>query len=242
MFVADCTLLWLKEANSMLAQSTDAANEVASWFSRMDSIVVGPGLGQDPVNQDCAHKIMRLARDNELPMVIDADGLRIVTQDTSLLNGCFSSVITPNFNELHRLANSCGVPHNKQDFPNTAARVETALSLAKKLDGPVIVSKGPVDIITDGEVVVECTEESTPRRCGGQGDVLAGCMSVMISWAQRYSGHCMPATLPKIVAACYGACCVTRISACLTFKSMGRSMLCTDMMPHLVTGLSKLEI
>jgi Carbohydrate kinase len=43
------------------------------------------------------------------------------------------------------------------------------------LAGPVLVAKGPVDIITTskGEQVV-CTAPASLKRSGGQGDVLAG--------------------------------------------------------------------
>ena len=36
------------------------------------------------------------------------------------------------------------------------------------------VSKGPQDIITDGHVSVVCSVPASLKRCGGQGDVLAG--------------------------------------------------------------------
>lgn len=219
-----------------------AASDVTDWFTRMDCLVVGPGLGQEPVNQKCALEIIRSAQSKELSMIVDADALRLLTQDTSLLKGCVTSIVTPNFNELHRLASEHGIPHDKLSFPNTAARIETAISLARKLEGPVVLSKGPVDVITDGNVVVECSEKSSPRRCGGQGDILAGCAAVMLSWAQKSRGWTYPASLSRAVVAAYGASCITRMSSSLAFSKMGRSMICSDMIPHLVTGLSSLEI
>ena len=43
--------------------------------------------------------------------------------------------------------------------------------------GVTIVQKGHVDIITDGQVLLECSEKGSLRRCGGQGDVLSGAMA-----------------------------------------------------------------
>ena len=42
--------------------------------------------------------------------------------------------------------------------------------------GPLIVSKGAEDVMADGsgKVAARCTWASSPKRSGGQGDVLAG--------------------------------------------------------------------
>ena len=49
-----------------------------------------------------------------------------------------------------------------------------AQEIAMALSGPIIASKGPVDVITDGAERWTCRTEATPKRSGGQGDVLAG--------------------------------------------------------------------
>lgn len=49
-----------------------------------------------------------------------------------------------------------------------------AKELAAALGGPVLLSKGQVDIISDGQWQLVVTQGGSPRRCGGQGDVLTG--------------------------------------------------------------------
>jgi len=49
-----------------------------------------------------------------------------------------------------------------------------APEVAAALGGPVVVSKGPSDLITDGINILKCDLAATPKRSGGQGDVLAG--------------------------------------------------------------------
>ncbi len=49
-----------------------------------------------------------------------------------------------------------------------------AEEIAMALNGPIIVSKGPVDVITDGAERWTCRTMATPKRSGGQGDILAG--------------------------------------------------------------------
>ena len=50
--------------------------------------------------------------------------------------------------------------------------------LAAALAGPVVVRKGPTDWISDGHTCVANTEPGCLKRCGGQGDVLAGSIAV----------------------------------------------------------------
>ena len=42
-----------------------------------------------------------------------------------------------------------------------------------------------IDVIAKGETVTRVTEEGSLRRCGGQGDVVAGVMGVMNLWSTR---------------------------------------------------------
>lgn len=43
--------------------------------------------------------------------------------------------------------------------------------------------KGEYDIISNGDVVYKLGVRGSPRRCGGQGDILAGCLGVALHWA-----------------------------------------------------------
>jgi NAD(P)H-hydrate repair Nnr-like enzyme with NAD(P)H-hydrate dehydratase domain len=49
--------------------------------------VVGPGLGRDPAVLKTAAEIIRRARAVNLPLVIDADGLHVVTTQPELVRG-----------------------------------------------------------------------------------------------------------------------------------------------------------
>lgn len=58
-----------------------------------------------------------------------------------------------------------------------------ALSLA--LGGVTILKKGETDIVTNGGNVFKLGIRGSPRRCGGQGDILAGCLGVSFFWANK---------------------------------------------------------
>jgi len=51
------------------------------------------------------------------------------------------------------------------------------------LGGVTIVQKGTKDIISDGVGYLECCEDGSPRRCGGQGDVLSGSIATFLAWS-----------------------------------------------------------
>jgi NAD(P)H-hydrate repair Nnr-like enzyme with NAD(P)H-hydrate dehydratase domain len=50
--------------------------------------------------------------------------------------------------------------------------------LSRVLGGVLVCRKGSVDVISDGRIAVYCAVDGSPRRCGGQGDVLAGLAAV----------------------------------------------------------------
>lgn len=52
--------------------------------------------------------------------------------------------------------------------------------------GTAILLKGGQDILAfpDGEVVKITAPDLSPRRCGGQGDILAGCLGAALHWAR----------------------------------------------------------
>ena len=57
-----------------------ARSDVTSWFNRLDAIVIGPGLGQDALNHRCAKLILHSAREHNVPLILDADSLYLVTK------------------------------------------------------------------------------------------------------------------------------------------------------------------
>eukprot|EP00803_Ostreobium_quekettii_P010299 evm.model.scf_32EXC.5 EVM.evm.TU.scf_32EXC.5 scf_32EXC:129448-132375(-) len=252
---------YLLESEDGKEQNTESAVlEVARWFSRLDCLVVGPGLGRDPVNLRCARDIMAAARQSNLPMVIDADGLYLVNREPDLVKGYDRAILTPNLNELRRLAEACGaegavdILRGEEQAEKRRAVVST---VGAALGGPVVVSKGAWDIISSGRQHTICDLQSSSRRCGGQGDVLAGALAVFVSWAvgalARTNGdpHLKQSGsvgFPEskgwgevLLAAAFGACAVTRKAAATAFASRRRSMIAGDVIGALGEALEGFE-
>ena len=57
---------------------------VVAMLPRLHSLVIGPGLGRDDNVLAAVAQIILAARERGLPLVIDADGLFLVTQVTHI--------------------------------------------------------------------------------------------------------------------------------------------------------------
>ena len=68
-----------------------ATKHIEDMFPRLNSLVVGPGLGRDPLMLDIAAEVMVCARRYRMPFVVDGDGLFLISQVGSIMdvNICF---------------------------------------------------------------------------------------------------------------------------------------------------------
>ncbi|ONI28642.1 hypothetical protein PRUPE_1G152800 [Prunus persica] len=208
--------------------------EVAKWMERFDCLVIGPGLGRDPFLLDCVSKIIKLARQSNVPIVIDGDGLFLVTNSLDLISGYPLAVLTPNVNEYKRLVQkvlSCEV--------NDEEAHEQLLSLAKRIGGVTMLRKGKSDFISDGETVKSVSIYGSPRRCGGQGDILSGSVAVFLSWARhaiRDGDSSISSKNPAMLGSIAGSA-LMRKAASLAFDNKKRSTLTTDIIEYLGRSL-----
>lgn len=211
--------------------------DVKKWIERFDCLVVGPGLGRDPFLLECVADIIQLARQGNTPIVIDGDGLFLVTNNPELVAGYPLAILTPNVNEHKRLVqkvmeqdlNLVGGKHgiDDKDAP------QQLQILAGRMGGLTILQKGKVDLISDGNTVYGVSMFGSPRRCGGQGDILSGSVAVFSSWARqgrasnkddkkfRFSSN------PVILGAIAGSV-LMRKAASLAFEQHKRSTVTTN--------------
>ncbi|WFD18097.1 ATP-dependent NAD(P)H-hydrate dehydratase [Malassezia caprae] len=205
----------------------DVRAELRTLFQRLHSVVIGPGLGRDDHMQSFARVAIEVARESDLYMVIDADGLWLVQNTPEVIQGYRRAVLTPNVVEFQRLCRAMGIESS----------TDAGQQLSSALGGPTILEKGRVDRIATAQDVVECDIEGGLKRCGGQGDFLSGTLGTFLAWAQRYEERVkageslaeIPANrLPQVAA--LGASMVTRTASKLAFARFRRSMLANDMM------------
>ncbi|GFR74070.1 ATP-dependent (S)-NAD(P)H-hydrate dehydratase [Elysia marginata] len=210
---------------------TNSVGEILQWLPRFHSIVVGPGLGREEQILNSTSAVIEKAKEKNIPIVIDADGLFLVTQNPAIIKGYTNAVLTPNAAEFGRLY--------KKVFntdPNSEEPVDSVKQLCRELGSVTIVHKGAHDIISDGDKVLMYFNPGSPRRCGGQGDLLSGTMGLFAAWAkfaQDESPSESISTYPYGMQAAYLACALTRECARRAFQLNGRSMTTTDMIAQI---------
>ena len=171
---------------------------ITSYFQRLHCLVIGPGLGRKTIAIETAKFVIKAAVEAQMPLVIDADGLHALNQDLDLIHGYKNCILTPNVVEFERLKQHLK-QHRGKDMellnkfnPDDPDPYRQTLAVAKFLGGVTVFRKGVVDIISNGEIVFGMEEEGSMRRCGGQGDVLAGSLGLLSHWAQLQGKELAP--------------------------------------------------
>ena len=160
--------------------SADAVPEILTRFPQMDAVLVGPGLGQSEGTLAVVRAVLEKA---ECPVVVDADGINVLSAHRDLLRGRKSpTILTPHDGEFARLGGVIG-----ED------RMAAAAALAEEL-GCVVLLKGHETCITDGTDGYINPTGNPGMAVGGSGDVLAGVITALLG-----------AGLPPLEAAACGA-------------------------------------
>lgn len=220
---------------SSTSESTDnIAQRIIDMLSRLHALVIGPGLGRDPLMQDTVARVVKAAREQGMPVVLDADALQVVQKNPEIVRGYNLAVLTPNVVEFGRLCKALGVEEEVQKAVEGAkageGNKETAKveALARILKGVTIVQKGPSDFISDGETTLTVDLTGGLKRSGGQGDTLTGSIATFLGWRRAYldglwdhGGKLDEKELVRL--ACYGGCAITRVSHCRNGRVNRRS-------------------
>ena len=86
-------------------RSVDSVKDALSGLlSRLHVLIIGPGLGREDYMQTFAKVALNIAKERGMYVVLDADGLYMVGQDISLIQGYRRAVLTPNVVEFKRLS------------------------------------------------------------------------------------------------------------------------------------------
>ncbi|KAM9039530.1 ATP-dependent (S)-NAD(P)H-hydrate dehydratase isoform 5-T6 [Sarcophilus harrisii] len=126
--------------------SPDAVNEVEKWLPRLHAIVLGPGLGRDDALLENAKGIIEKTKDRGIPLIIDADGIWLISLQPSLIQDYQKAILTPNCMEFKRLYEV--MFNTSVDSSDLHGCV---LKLSQALGNLTIVLKGEKDVISDGE-------------------------------------------------------------------------------------------
>ncbi len=141
--------------------------EIKPFIEKTDSVVVGPGLNNDPETKIAVSELIKICKK---PMVIDADALRVVGDNPEIIKDK-KVVLTPHRHEFEVIS---GKKAEKESVREFTARLSPEHSVVTLL-------KAPIDIVSDGIKVKVNKTGNSGMTVGGTGDVLSGLIAGFIS-------------------------------------------------------------
>ncbi|KAJ3470970.1 hypothetical protein MRS44_001069 [Fusarium solani] len=204
--------------------------QIIDLLPRLHVLVVGPGLGRDPLMHATVARVIRAARNRGTPVVLDADALILVQKDPGLVRGYDGAVLTPNVVEFAKLCEAL-----KVDVGEDASETARVEALAKTLEGVTVIQKGAKDYISNGETTLTVDLQGGRKRSGGQGDTLTGSIATFLGWRKAYLdrlwdiGQNALGEHELVGLAAFGGAAITRECSRLAFAKKGRSLQASDL-------------
>ncbi|KAI8614483.1 hypothetical protein BC830DRAFT_382249 [Chytriomyces sp. MP71] len=133
-------------------------------------------------------------------------------------------------------------------------RMASVAALSNSFDGVTIILKGADDVVANQDGVFTIDEMGSPRRCGGQGDLLTGILATFVSWMHAHQAGVYSAgrstqgdarftvdaregagslDVPAILLACCASSVLLKRTARRAFDMKGRSMSASVMVDAL---------
>lgn len=193
-----------------ILDDNSAVDKIKPWLDRLHVLVIGPGLGREPETLSTVTELINVCRSVEKPLVIDADGLFLVSEKPEVIKDYPGVILTPNAIEFYRIFGNDNEPNLK----------------ISELFGSkcVVFKKGRIDAFYSCDAVGYGPEGGSARRCGGQGDLLSGALAVFYYWARLKS-----VDAESVFTACYAASKLTKECNAGAYKRLKRSMTTSDM-------------
>ncbi|MFH2142034.1 MAG: NAD(P)H-hydrate dehydratase [Bacteroidota bacterium] len=153
--------------------SFDKSEEIITELpelSKYSAIGVGPGLG---LEKETKNAVKKLIINSNVPLVIDADALNIISEEKNLLNKVTeNSILTPHIKEFSRLFGS---------FNDSYERINAQIKYSIKHKIIIVLKGANTSISTpDGNCFFNSTG-NPGMATGGSGDVLTGIILSLLS-------------------------------------------------------------
>lgn len=165
-------ILQIAVPEAMVEVDNDTALTYYNFRTKPTVIGIGPGMG---TAEKTALGFEKFMKENKLPLVIDADGINLLSQNQSLISYLpENTVLTPHPKELERLIGSW-----KNDFE----KLKKVRKFSKE-NGVIIVLKGAHTVVIDREFMFFNSTGNPALATAGSGDILTGLITGLI--AQGY--------------------------------------------------------
>ncbi len=201
----------------VMARGISEPEELLPLLDGKTAVVVGPGLGQDFWGKE----LLKVVLSSDIPLLLDADALNLVSLHPELFSPRKKCVITPHPGEAGRLL--------KQSVAEISSDRFMAVKSMQVLCGGVAVLKGAGTLIQGAKKTSLCSAGNPGMGVAGMGDVLSGVIGGLM--AQGHSPE-VAASLGVWLHACAGDACA---------QSGGeRGIAATDLIPVIRQKLNAL--
>ena len=182
----EATYIICDEKDGQIA--ADAADKILEKAKKSTAMLIGCGLGN---TENSAKLVSRLLSENDIPCVVDADGLNCICNQPQLLK---NSIITPHAGEMARLC-GCDIDNIKAD------PAKAALDFAQKYSCVVVLKDADTVVASpDGKLFLNMGRNSGLAK-GGSGDVLAGITASLLAQGMKPFECAMAAVTLHSIAA-----------------------------------------
>lgn len=145
-------------------------------WEKFDSIAIGPGLGKDDMALDI---LTALLKNYDKPVVIDADGLNLLSANPGLWEHIpKGSILTPHVKEFDRLFGK---------HENWWQRLQTGRKKAKEYNICIVLKNDYTITITPDDKLFFNSTSNAAMASGGMGDALTGIIVALL--AQQYDSQ-----------------------------------------------------
>lgn len=208
-----CALITSRHPELMV-RGIEGLKDLQALLDKATTVILGPGLGADLTRQAWAQTLFNYIVQQDLPMVVDADGLSLLSRKLPTL--CKQNwVLTPHPGEAGRLL-ACGTKAVEADR-------FAAVEKLQQIYGGVVVLKGAGTLMAAGNGKQSLISVGNPGMAtAGMGDVLSGVIGGLM--AQGLS----PAEAAGLGVAIHGTA-----ADVLAERYGERGMMATDLLPEI---------
>lgn len=199
----------------VMARVLDDADALSAALTGLDTLVIGPGLGQQPWGRGLWQQL----RDNPLPRVLDADALNLLAAGADAPLG-LATVLTPHPGEAARLL-GCSTGEVE------AARFEAVAALAQRYQCTVLLKGVGTLVAAPGQLTALVRAGHPGMASGGMGDVLSGIIGALLAQG-----------LPAFEAAVAGALVHGRAAEAVARRRGERGLLASELLAELPAELN----
>jgi NAD(P)H-hydrate epimerase len=141
-------------------------------LKKANAIALGPGLGLAKETASAVRKLVTFALQSKQPLLLDADALKALGVIRKKIFGS-STVVTPHAGEFEAIS-------GRAPSRDLNGRTREVRGFALK-SGAVVLLKGHVDVVSDGERTKLNNTGNPGMTVGGTGDVLSGIVAGLMA-------------------------------------------------------------